>query len=620
MTRVFAGLSLIAFVLATSPAPAQTDPAPTQIETPAPAHLAVIDGAAWLDRQGRSESAPANMPLIAGDRLRTERGRVEVLFGDGSALYLDQFTTVDFQSDALLRLLAGRVRLVVAGLDPNDPDEQVSYRIDAPSASAQVLTVGDYRVSLVGAPAATDVELAVLRGSADLVTDAGSVRVTAGARSVARAGAPPAQPFAFNSARWDAFDRWSEERREARLGVAASSYLPAPLYSYASTFDQYGAWRPHPDYGHVWYPTVSVAWQPYYEGYWSVVGPFGWTWIGYDPWAWPTHHYGRWGFSAGLWFWIPGVHWGPSWVSWRWGHDYVAWGPAGYHPPAHRPWHGWRAAHAVAFRERHVAVPRNSFAVDRLDAGRRATFASRPDAPPPSGLAVPRSASPISGVGRRSGVAVPRSLGGVQSMPRGGAMAVPRASSPASAAPVDRRAVARAPSSAGGLGAPPRQGPTPDSPGLGALAPRARARSADDRAPAARGLSVPRRAPDAAPAAPVYPVYRERPAERRAPAPRDYGVSTPPAGPTPPPRQYDPPPTSRRASDAPAYGRPDAGRAAPRPPASAPSRGGVERSAPPPRGPGPGGPSPSPRGLSPGTRSGAPRGAPGGAAVRRPPG
>ncbi len=597
MTRVFAGSVLFVCTLAVSPALAQPDPAPQPAETPPPAHIAIVDGTAWLDRQGRSDPAPPNMPLVAGDRLRTERGRVEVLFGDGSALYVDQFTTVDFQSDALLRLLAGGVRLIVAGLDPDNPDEPVSYRIDAPAAAAQILTVGDYRVSLVGAPAATDVELAVLRGSADLVTDAGSVHLNAGSRSVARAGAPPAYPVAFNSARWDAFDRWSEERREARLGVASSSYLPAPLYPYASTFDQYGTWRSHPDHGNVWYPAVSVGWEPYYQGYWNVVGPFGWTWIGYDPWAWPTHHYGRWGFSSGLWFWIPGVHWGPAWVSWRWSPHYVAWCPIGYRPPPHRPWHGWRAANATGFRGRHVAVPRDSIGVDRLDAATRAAFSSRPDGPPASGLAVPRSASPIGGVGRRAGSAVPRNAGAGQAVPR---------------------AVARTPSSSSGLGAPRRIGPTGDSPGLGALAPRSRARTAERPAPAARGLAGPRRAPDSAPSAPTYPVYGDRPATRRAPTPRGNTAPTAPSpGYSPAPRTYSPPPASRRTPQAPAYRQPDQGRTMQRPPESGASRGGVERR--PPSG-GSTGRSATPRAASPKPGSGAPRGGSGGSAVRRRPG
>ena len=44
----------------------------------------------------------------------------------------------------------------------------------------------------------------------------------------------------------------------------------------------------------------APGWRPYYYGRWTTLRPWGWTWIGSDPWAWPTHHYGRWGFSAGV--------------------------------------------------------------------------------------------------------------------------------------------------------------------------------------------------------------------------------------------------------------------------------------------------------------------------------
>ena len=130
-----------------------------------PAHISVVDGAAILERDGRTDTDLASMPLLAGDRLRTQGGRVEVLFADGSALHLDANTVVDFQSDEVVRLLEGRVRLSVAG-----PARDLSYRIDAPSAWVQISTPGEYRVASC---ASDEVELAVLRGSAELVNEQG---------------------------------------------------------------------------------------------------------------------------------------------------------------------------------------------------------------------------------------------------------------------------------------------------------------------------------------------------------------------------------------------------------------------------------------------------------------
>ena len=41
-------------------------------EERAPAYIASVDGAARLDREGRSEAAERGVPLVPGDRLRTE--------------------------------------------------------------------------------------------------------------------------------------------------------------------------------------------------------------------------------------------------------------------------------------------------------------------------------------------------------------------------------------------------------------------------------------------------------------------------------------------------------------------------------------------------------------------
>ena len=78
-----------------------------------PPHVSLVEGAATLERDGRAEPAVSSMLLLTGDRLRTESGRVEVLFTDQSVLHLDQYTVVDLLSDSLFRLLRGRLRLAV---------------------------------------------------------------------------------------------------------------------------------------------------------------------------------------------------------------------------------------------------------------------------------------------------------------------------------------------------------------------------------------------------------------------------------------------------------------------------------------------------------------------------
>ena len=267
----------VALIVALAFGPLSTAAAQTpavDVEYAAPAHIAVVDGVAVLERQGTVEAAALNVPLVAGDRLRTERGRVEVLFADASALDLDQFTTIDLASDTLLRVLTGRVRLSIEGGDPN---EAVTYRIDTPGGTINVRTVGEYRVAISESAGAPQVELAVVRGWADLTTDRGAVAVQTGERAVARADAPPSQPYVYNAASWDAFDRWSDDRRNARLGVASTAHLPSDLVQYGGTFDRYGSWEQDPAYGYVWYPAVSVGWRPVHHGTWSFFGSVGWA-------------------------------------------------------------------------------------------------------------------------------------------------------------------------------------------------------------------------------------------------------------------------------------------------------------------------------------------------------
>ncbi|HZR78661.1 MAG TPA: DUF6600 domain-containing protein [Chthoniobacterales bacterium] len=91
-----------------------------------------------------------------------------------------------------------------------------------------------------------------------------------------------------------------------------------------------GSWIEVGDYGYCWQPDLAVSdrsWRPYADGYWAYTD-LGWTWISYEDFGWATYHYGRWVRLADIgWLWVPGYHWGPAWVSWRFGGNYVGWAP-----------------------------------------------------------------------------------------------------------------------------------------------------------------------------------------------------------------------------------------------------------------------------------------------------
>ncbi len=106
---------------------------------------------------------------------------------------------------------------------------------------------------------------------------------------------------------------------------------------FTENLNPHGNWVEVSGYGNCWRPTgVAEGWRPYSEGYWAYTD-VGWTWVSYEPFGSVVYHYGRWlRLMDGGWAWVPGREWGPAWVSWRHGDEYVGWAPL---PPEAR----WRS-------------------------------------------------------------------------------------------------------------------------------------------------------------------------------------------------------------------------------------------------------------------------------------
>ena len=313
---------------------------------PARAHL-VVDGTAILERDGRTDTRTASMPLLAGDRVRTQAGRVEVLFADGSTLHLDEHTMVDFQSDEVVRLLSGRVRLSVSG-----PARDVAYRVDAPSAWVQINNPGEYRVSAAARTTRSSSRCCAAARSSSTNRDAATCRPASAPTHALQAAPSPA--YVFNSAAWDSFDRWSESRRDQRLGVSAQ-YLPEDVRPYAPAFDTYGSWRHEPAYGVRVVParrrsagvrTIAAAGRACGRtagrGLRTIPGDGRriTTAAGASP--------------AGPGSGFPDASWAPAWVSWGYAPGYVSWCPLGwnnrpvlgfsvnyYGGRRYDPWYAW---------------------------------------------------------------------------------------------------------------------------------------------------------------------------------------------------------------------------------------------------------------------------------------
>jgi hypothetical protein len=596
---------------------------PVHAQTSAPPpHLSVLDGRAVLTRGDGREDATANTPLALGDRLTTEYGRAEVLMGDGSALHLDESTTVDLNGDTVVRLMAGRL-IVLA-----QPAAAGRLQIDTAAASVRAVSSGEFHLSVADEGGVAVTRVAVVRGDVDVETEQGRVELGPGQQTDVREGELPARPVPFNSARADAFIRWSEQLVDGRRGSTSAQYLPADVRVYGSTFDQYGSWSYAAPYGYVWYPRVAKTWRPYHHGRWRYGVGFGWTFVGYDPWGWATHHYGRWGIgTGGSWFWIPSTGWGAAWVHWAVAPGYVSWCPLGWnnrpvigwgygpYPARHGYGHGsghWRAWSVVPLNTFRVGAPvhRQPFDPRPFSGPRAPSFVLQPTPPAtavPRGAVVPPtyriagpSVAPRDGQSRRGPATSSMALGPSPGTRRGSS--VPATSGPSSApsasvtTPGDRGvSVARsarpgpppviyhrgAPSDAGrsdvnpyaraGVAVPRNLPADPGQPAGASEPSRGRAASPydqsrspyDARGRDGRGERVTRPGDH-----PDYAVPRPSPREGDAPAYRpryETPRSEPRSDGRPDPRSYSPPDSGRSRQAAPPASRGDGGsRATPR--------------------------------------------------------
>jgi hypothetical protein len=315
-------------------------PASTMAQQTAPSYsyafIRYIEGDLQIQRATELEPSEAtvNHPIMTGDRVWTRaQSRAEIQFGDGSILRMDERTRVDFADfgenggETLIRQWSGSLIIRL------NEERASSFRVDTPAGTIYPASAALIRIDVYDGGAST--VLSVYEGVAELASEEGSVLVRSGQRSIIEPGRRPEPSFAFNTTQWDAFASWSDERDREYAYTEHIEGLPQEVEAYGGYLQHHGTWRVDVSLGPVWYPSVSVGWYPYSQGYWSYT-PYGYTWVSYEPWGWAPYHYGRWGYNHWGWYWIPGVHWGPAWVSWAFGPSWVGWCPLGYYDrPVH---------------------------------------------------------------------------------------------------------------------------------------------------------------------------------------------------------------------------------------------------------------------------------------------
>ena len=210
------------------------------------------EGDASIVRGTRRLVAVVDQPVFEGDRAITGRGRLEIQLDRGAAkhLDLDHDTVIDLLGSQLVRCQRGRLRVTA---DPGGSLAQT--RVDTPDGQVALERAGEYLIAIEPA----GLRVSVVRGHATVTTGAGIVALGAGQQVVAGAGSA-LEATAYNTAAWDAFDRWVERRHESRRGRYASRRLRtrlsvvsrprAPQPTVAAVASRASSDRTHP---HTWY-------------------------------------------------------------------------------------------------------------------------------------------------------------------------------------------------------------------------------------------------------------------------------------------------------------------------------------------------------------------------------
>ena len=201
-------------------------------------------------------------------------------------------------SQTRLQVGQGRVDIKTFSFNPN-----MAYQVVTPRGTMNLRQQGDYYVEAGSTQDAT--RLGVRSGAAQfqalnghtLTVNSGQVGEISGDTGALQLrtinSAPPAQPAS-----------WAARDRQINYDLP-TQYLSAGITGYED-LNSYGSWSNDSQYGNVWTPrSVPSGWQPYKNGHWSYVKPWGWTWIDDQPWGYASSHYGRWANRNNQWVWVP---------------------------------------------------------------------------------------------------------------------------------------------------------------------------------------------------------------------------------------------------------------------------------------------------------------------------
>ncbi|HTQ60249.1 MAG TPA: DUF6600 domain-containing protein [Candidatus Solibacter sp.] len=268
------------------------------------ARLSFVRGTVSFEPAGTEDwvSAVVNRPLTTGDKLWNDNDSLSELQLGTAAIRVGNNTGISFlnltDTMAQVSLTEGTLNIRVRQLGDDE-----TFEVDTPNLAFTLLRPGDYKVTVNESGDATVV---LVRDGQGEVTGGGSAYTVHPQEVGTFTGT---DQITGDVQSWDNtsddFDNWCSER-ESRLDHSVSAqYVSSDVIGYED-LDEYGSWRPVPEYGAIWFPRVTAAgWAPYHYGHWAYIAPWGYTWIDDAPWGFAPFHYGRWVVVGGVWGWVP---------------------------------------------------------------------------------------------------------------------------------------------------------------------------------------------------------------------------------------------------------------------------------------------------------------------------
>jgi hypothetical protein len=296
-------LAALTFLTAASATPAMAQDQDQDDPPGRVARLGYMEGSVSFQPAGESEwvEAVPNRPMTTGDKLWADRdSRAELQMGSAS-IDLAANTGVSFLNlddrTVQIELSSGTINVRVRGLDRDEV-----FEIDTPNQAFTVSQPGRYRVEASEDGSYTVVT--IREGEGESTGNGQSYTLHAGQRTTF-SGTSSLNAEVQQIGNPDDFDNWSYGRDHRYDDSPSARYCSREVVGFED-LDDNGDWRPHPEYGHVWFPRVAAGWAPYHDGHWAWIDPWGWTWVDDDRWGYAPFHYGRWLSIEGRWGWVPG--------------------------------------------------------------------------------------------------------------------------------------------------------------------------------------------------------------------------------------------------------------------------------------------------------------------------